>query len=654
MGELVQLGDAVSEKKGLTWRSLTAFIFLVFIIQPAIVYNWLVNGLWGLSFQYATMSWSVILLWVGLTRLLGSPLTSSEIFVIRMVESTAFLNTGYYFAYLLRNQYWANSDIAQQFGLQHEIPAFFSPLGQDAVRSMLNRTFIDPAWALPILISVCVPVLLTALANYALGLLAFSLYVREEKLEFPVASWDAKTMRAFGQRDLSRIRIIALAIVAGAVYGFGTNGLTAIFGFPLVPRLLIDFTYAIENLFPGASFSFTTELIPYLYGFIVPLKYTAAQFVASIALYGFGTAYITGNGLWPPESEWSAGLGVLWLFNRSTLYFWNSFTIGWALAISTIPLLIRYKTLIRAFSRLREGLGGSGERWLNGKYVLLLYLAATSSAVVLTKVLLPGFPLWILVLFTIGLSFVTTLLQTQAAGVAMAATIPYLRETMIYFSGYRGLDVWFLPQELVVFTGGSGVAQQLLQASVLDVNIKEYTKTYFLISVLGLAGSFTFVSIFWHLNPVPGWAYPYTISAWPVEAMNFWRWQSWLWTGLLFGPSFQINLTLPFSTLTIEAPYFMSTGFGLGTLLYLVSDLVFHLPSFPIAMATAMLVPPFIVLAMFAGSLTSHVISRFAGREFWESNKGFIFIGVTVGDGLVATTLVILELISRSTWLMPY
>jgi len=184
--------------------------------------------------------------------------------------------------------------------------------------------------------------------------------------------------------------------------------------------------------------------------------------------------------------------------------------------------------------------------------------------------------------------------------------------------------------------------------------LREYTKTYFLISILGLAGSFTFVSVFWRLNPIPGWAYPYTISAWPVEAMNFWRWQSWLWTGLLFGPRFQIDLSLPFSTLRIEAPYFMTTGFGLGTILYLVSDLVFHLPAFPIAMATAMLVPPYIVLAMFVGSVASHVIGRFVGREFWESNKGFIFIGVTVGDGLIATILMILELISKSTWLMPY
>ena len=654
MGELVQFRDTISAGKGLTWRTLAAFIFLVFVIQPAIVYNWLVNGLWGLSFQYATMSWTVILLWVGLTRLLGSPLTSSEIFIIRMVESAGLMNTGYYFAYLLRNQYFANSDIAEQFGLQSEIPLFFSPLGQDAVRSMLNRSFIDPAWALPILISVCVPVLLSAVANYAVGLLAFSLYVREEKLEFPAASWDAQTMRAFGQRDLSKIRIIALAIVAGAIYGFGTNALTAIFGFPVVPRLLIDFTHIMENSVPGASFSFTTELIPYLYGFIVPLKYTAAQLIASIALYDFGTAYITMNNLWPSESEWSAGLGVLWLFNRSTLYFWNGFAIGWGIALATIPLLVRYRTVTKAFSRISEGLGGPTEIWLNGKYLLLIYLGATSSAVVLTKVLLPGFPVWILVLFTIGVSFITTLLQTHAAGVTIGTTLPYLRETMIFFSGYRRLDVWFLPPEMALFTGGSGISQQLLQASVLDVNIREYTKAYFLISVLGLAGSFTFVSIFWTLNPIPGWAYPYTVSAWPVEAMNFWRWQSWLWTGLLFGPRFQINLPIPFSTLRLEAPYFMSTGFGLGTLVYLVSDLVFHVPSFPIAMATGMLVPPFIVLAFFAGSLSSFVIRRFVGRELWDSNKGFIFMGVTVGDGLVATILMILELISRSTWLMPY
>lgn len=653
MGRIESLNKREVVERGFTWRAMLAFTFIVFIIQPAIVYNWLVNGLWGLAFGYGSMSWTVILLWVGLTRILGSPLNSKEIFTIRIVESVGLMNTGYYFAYILRNQYFANSEIAQIFGLKDQVPPFFSPLGMDAERVMLHRTFLDPSWALPILISVCIPVLLTALANYVLGLLAYSLYVREEKLEFPAASWDAKMMRSFGERELSKIRIIALAITGGALYGFATNVLTTIFGFQIVPRYLLDFTSIIETSLPGTSFAFQTDIISYIAGFILPVKYTAAQFIANFALYFLGNYYITVNDLWPAESKWLAGQGILWLYGRSQLYFWNSFAIGWGIAIAIIPLLVRYKTVLRAFASLRGGFSGAGVKWLNAKYLLVIYLLSVSAAIGLTAVFIPSFPLWILVLFTLGVSFVITLLQTHSAGVTFGFNMPYLRETMIYFSGYRGLDIWFLPPEMAVFLGGSGISQQLLQASMLDVEVKEYTKSYFIIIILGLVGSFIFVSLFWNLNPIPGYAYPYTISAWPVEAMNFWRWQSWLWTGLLFGPldwRYRLNLGI----LNLDIPYLMGMGFSFATGLYLVMDFVFHLPSFPIAMLTGMLQTPYFVLAQFAGSVSSYAIARFVGHTLWNENKGYFLFGVLIGDGTISTILMVLTLVSKSTWLMPY
>ena len=651
MEEQSNIKVAGSSQKGLTWRTMLAFVFIIFIIQPAIVYNWLVNGLWGLPFWGGMMSWTVIILWVGITRLWGTSLSSKEIFIIRIVESVGLMNTGYYFAYLLRNQYFANSEIARIYGVQSAVPAFFSPLGADAQRVMLSRTFFDPAWGLPILASVCVPVLLSAVANYSLGLLAYSLYVREEKLSFPAATWDARTMRAFGERELNKIRVIALAITGGVLYGFASNGLTSILGIPLVPRYPIDLTSIVENSLRGASFSFTLDVTNYLYGFILPLEYTAAQLLLSLAIYLGGNPYITINNLWPAESRWAPNLGVLWMTNMSSLYFWNSFAIGWGLAIATIPLLIRYKSVIRAFKGIGRSFSGESEWWLNGRNLVLIYLGASSAAILLTMLLVPGFPLWLSVVFTLGVSFVITLLQTRSAGVTFGATVPYLRETMIYYSGYRGLDIWFAPQEMFLFLGGSGVTQQLLMASMVDEDVKEYTKTYFILIVLGLIGSLIFVSVFWRLNPIPGYAYTYTITGWPVEAMNFWRWQSWLWTGNLFGPKFTLDLSFA----KVQVPYFMVTGFGISTGLYLISDFIFHRPLLAIAMLGAM--PPVsmsFMLAVFIGSLISHIIGKTVGREFWESNKGFIVFGFWIGDGVVSTILTIITLLNKSTWLLPY
>jgi hypothetical protein len=636
MGE-VKLPSEEEAEKGLTWRTMLAFLFVVFIIQPAMIYNWLVSGLWGLPLT----SWAVILLWVGMTRMLGKPLNSKEIFMIRITESLGLMYTGYYFAYLLRQQYYANSEIARMFHLQEKVPPFFSPIGESALRSMMNRTFFDPAWVLPILVGVILPVALTTFANFTLGLLAFRLYVEEEKLEFPFASWDAQTMNAFGQRDRSRIRIIVLAIIAGIVYSSATGGLTQIMGIPLVPRYPIDLTHIVETMAPGASFVFTTDMIPYIIGFILPVRFTAAQLIANLALYTFGSAYVTMNGMWPEESQWQPGQGYLWLYQRSRLYFWNSLIVGWAIAVAVIPLIVRYRMVLRAFTRVRTGLsssGSNGGKFFTSKYLLLTYLGTAALAIVLSKMLVTGFPIWILLLFTLGISFVMTLLQTHSAGVTLGFDLnqTYLREAMIYFSGYRGLDIWFIPPGMVLFLGGSGIAQQLKMATILGVNLKEYTKTYFLLGGLGLLGSFMFVSIFWKLNPIPGYAYPYTISAWPVEAMNFWRWQEWLWKGFLFREEW------------------MLTGFGISAVLYLFSDLVLHIPSIPVAMITGMLTVPPVTLAQFLGSLGALAVGKFVGEEFWNKNKGFFFIGLTLGTGMVDTILRIVALLGRSTWLMPY
>jgi hypothetical protein len=657
MEEQRNLEDKEVATKGLTWRTVLAFIFIIFIIQPAIVYNWLVNGLWGLGFGYGVMSWTVILLWVGLSRLWGTALSSKEIFIIRIVESIGLMNTGYYFAYLLRNEYFANSEIARIYGVQQAVPPFYSPIGADAQRIMLSRTFFDPAWALPILASVCVPVLLSAVANYALGLLAYSLYVREEKLAFPVASWDARTIKAFGERQLSNIRIIALAVTGGVLYGFATNGLTSIIGIPLVPRYPIDLTSMIENVLPGASFSFSLDITPYIWGFIFPLEITAAQFLLSAVIFLVANPVITMNNLWPAESQWVPGQGVLWMTNMSSLYFWNSFAIGWGLALATIPLLIGYKTVIRAFRGLGKSFSGASEWWLNGRNILLIYVASASAAIILTMILVPGFPIWISVVFTLGVSFVITLLQTSTAGVTIGANVPYLRETMIYYSGYRGLDIWFTPTEMFLFLGGSNITQQLLMSSMIDEDVKEYTKAYFILVVLGLVGSLIFVSVFWRLNPIPGWAYTYTISGWPVEAMNFWRWQSWLWTGNLFGPKIQLDLGIA-NFPKLQIPYFMATGFSISTVLFLISDLILHKPYLPIAMLAAVPPAPYAafnyILALFIGSLISHIIGRTVGREFWDSNKGFLAFGVLIGDGVVTSVLMIASLLNKSTWLLPY
>jgi hypothetical protein len=626
---------APEAERALTWRALLMYLFVIAVMHPVLIYNWLVNGLWGLA---GLNAWAFILVLAWITARTGSPLTKGEIFALRMIDSASLMYTGYYFAYLLRNMYFANSEIAKLFGLQEQIPAFFAPKGQDYLRVTLTRTFFDAAWLQPVLVTILVPFSLAVSANYILGLLAYSMYVREERLAFPFASWDAQMMIAFGERASARVRTITLAILFGALYGFMTNGLSTIFRFSIVPRMVVDFTSLIENALPGAAFAFTTDFSSYVVGFILPLRYTLLQLAASIAIFVVGNYYVTVNRMWPQEANWQPGRGVFWNYSMSTVYFWNSFTLGWGLAAALLPLIFRYKSFARAISNVARGLSGEEAevRWLNAKYLLAAYLAIAAVSAAFVEALAPGFPVYMLLLFTLGISLLVTLLQTHAAGILAPTSIPYMREALIYFSGYKALNIWFIPADAMLFTGGAGVAQQLLQARMIGVSLREYTAMYFLLATLGLLGSFVFTSLFWALYPVPGYAYPYTVTGWPVEAMNFWRMQEWLWTGYLFRTTW------------------MMSGFALSALLYVVSEFALHDFSIPVALMSGMLLPVYTAIAYFAGSLISNMISKLAGEKWWNENKGYVAMGFWLGDSIVSAFLMLMQLLTRSIWLLPY
>jgi hypothetical protein len=71
-------------------------------------------------------------------------------------------------------------------------------------------------------------------------------------------------------------------------------------------------------------------------------------------------------------------------------------------------------------------------------------------------------------------------------------------------------------------------------------------------------------------------------------------------------------------------------------------------------MMMGMLQVPYLTLAQFLGSLASHFIRKFWGKELWDSSKGFIYLGVTIGDGIISTILTMSALIGKSMWLKPY
>jgi len=420
--------------------------------------------------------------------------------------------------------------------------------------------------------------------------------------------------------------------------------------------LWFDFTNYLDQFLPGASFTISADVVWCIYGFLLPISVSLAQFMGAFGFYFIGTYLITSMNLWPSESLWATGWGWQRLVERSNLYFYTSIILGLGLAGMIIPIVLRPKMFLKVFSLLRKG-GEIKEKGASGvfqsPYMLMIgFLIPALSLSFLSWYLTDfRFPLYYIIFLVVGGTFFMAYLQTASQGVTFMGipTVPYLREFVIYESGYLRRDVWFTPMN--ISSGGSWIAQSLMQADLCDVKHREFFKTYLILVSLGLFSSFLFVSIFWKIAPIPSSAYPSTIIIWPVNALNWARTQVWIWSGYLFRETW------------------IFFGFVLGSIIYLISYLV-HAPYLLVSFISGSLTgfwysptlgtsgvwfPPIAgTLNQLIGSIISQKIIAGKFGEKWRALLPMVVMGYIMGDSFMDVMRAIMILMSRSMWLLPY
>lgn len=656
-------------KKGLTWRSLLALVFAIAIIQPAMIYyNLITNAV------LPVQAWIVILLWTQLARSFGAPLRKQEIFLLLAFQQMS-ITYALYFVEPLKGMYYLTDPITSALGIAQHAPSWWAPGPADAVRLMSSPwVFLDPVWIAPLALRLLM-VVFTLAANISMGYFAHAIYVRSEKLEFPQATALAETVTTLAEREPTQTRALMLSALAGIVYSFAIDFLPFFLGpffisggaaYVPVPSQIarpVDFTPLIAQRLPGFSFSVNLNVVPYIVGLLIPVQVSAAQLVGAISCYSIGTYLITRFGLWPPESPYSTSWPTSLLISRSQLYFYTSVAIGLSLAAALMPIILRPRRFIQAFRPLlRVGAAeDESSETPSLRLLLFVFLSACLGAAATTYLTVPQFPVWISILYTVGGSFLFSFVATNAAGVTFSSpNIPYQTELVIYYSGYQQKDIWFglfpggagvaQSRSIGLFTGGPGIAQNFKIADAVDASRTEFVKTYILVVILGLAGSFIFISVLWNIAPIPSGAYPSTITQWPVDATTWARTTEWVWSGYLFRTDWILGSLL------------------IGSAVYAVSTLLFNAPFFLIAFISGMWAPAAGVgglgvsgdivsnaLAIFIGSiLANEVLIPFLGRKVFSAIRGRVVIGFSVGVGFMGLMRSTLVLIGRSRWILPF
>jgi len=529
--DLMQVPDQF--ENGFTIKAILGVFFVAFIMVPGNMYlSLMIGGSLG-----AAAEWVTIILFAEITKRSFSTLKRQEVYVLFYVAASLIAAETGAFEGLLYNQYLVQSPAAKQFGITKLIPTWVAPPPDS--EAIISRTFLHADWAMPIVLLV-LGMIISRINWFTMSYALFRLSSDYERLPFPFAPVNAQGATALAETtqgtETWRWRVFSAGAMIGMVFGTIYVALPAITGalltepIQLIPIPFVDFTPVTGNFIPATPLGFTAHLGPIFAGLVVPFWGVIGTFIgvviASIAnpiLYSYT----------PPWREepylnlWSQGMGSIDTFFVNNVDFWMSFGIGTTIAIAVIGVWQVIQSVRTA--KANEGLEGGEKRsfatpkgrgdfpvWI----ALVLYALATAGLIGIAAWLLPGISQFIVFFLFFGFVFTPfqSFVNARLVGmVGQTVEIPFVREATILLSGYRGVDIWFIPFPL----GNYGAQTQKFRE--IELTGTQFTSIIraeiFMVPVV-LFTSFLYGSYIWKLAPIPSASYPYAQLMWRLRAFQ--------------------------------------------------------------------------------------------------------------------------------------
>ena len=142
------------------------------------------------------------------------------------------------------------------------------------------------------------------------------------------------------------------------------------------------------------------------------------------------------------------------------------------------------------------------------------------------------------------------------------------------------------------------------------------------------------MELFWRIAPIPSGRYPGTVIYWPIWATMRSIWIKGLQVGL-----FRVG--------------WIVYSFIIGTGLYLLFDLVFHLPATYIALGSGIGMMTPTASSYLIGGILGIFFRRKMGDEFWNEYKRIIASGIAIGAGVAIAISLAVAIIIQSIWTIP-
>ena len=660
---------------GFSSRTVVGAVFVALVMMPGAIYMGLVAG----QSLGAAAEWVTIILFAELARRSFSNLKRQEVYVLFYVASgIAAVTIGHValsggpFAGPIWNQYLLQAP--ETSTLADRIPDWVvPPVSSPAIQ---ERNLAHPDWWWSRSRGFLAPISLMAmgwvlgrLGFFGLGYIVFRLTSDLERLPFPLAPIAAEGATALaesterdtdgGRRKRSwRWNVFSVGACFGIVFATlyvvvpVASGLFLSKPIMLFPIPFVDFTPNVERFLPASLVSVSFDAGLFLAGMVLPFRLVAGTFTSTLLTGVIAGPILLRLGAFP---HWTPGNGLL--VNQMVLSFDFYLSVGVGLAASVA--LIGLWSMVQAFRGYRRGKGGPPALALaptpgeppfrtackeRGDFPLwvaaALFIVSVSCFCALCKILVPSFPLWIVLLF----GFIWTPLHSYISARLVGLTggglsTPFLKETVFILSGYKAIDIWFAPIPLSDY---GGAAARFRELELTRTRFSSIIKAELLMFPIIFVCSFLFWSFFWHLNQLPSGSFPFAARQWPVAAR-----QAYL--------IFTANSTeSPLLLQALNARTILSAAL-VGLLLY---NLLGRL-GLPVAFFYGLLggvgAPLHGGLSLFVGALIGrYYFRRRLGEERWSRYVPVVAAGFCCGAGLAGMLAVSLSLIMQCAKDLPF
>ena len=531
---------------GFTIRTIIGVLFISLIMTPGEMYLGLVTG-GGIG---DAAQWVTVILFLEVAKRSFTSLKRQEIFLLVYVASALVAREEGAFLDLLWRQYFVRSAEAEQFGISRLLPTWWAP-PPDSV-ALAERTFLHPDWLWPIGLLI-IGTIVGRISWFTSGYLLFRLMSDREQLPFPTAPMSALSAMALAEESGDEAEtwkwpVFSIGGVIGGIFGsvyVGIPEVTAAMGsrIQVIPIPFWDLTPFFGSLLPATPLGITLHLGPIFAGLLMPFWAVIGSF-SGVIVHTVVSPFLYWKGLLP---SWAPGMTTINTQIATSIDFWQAFSVGITLAVTVISFYNLLASGRRERADARERIIGERKEYprtcrhdgcnrpsevrgyclthlgrgdFNIWLCLVLFGLAAFYPIVLAKTLFPTLVTTGLLLTFFCIAFVYAPIMSFVSArldgmIGREVSIPYVNEAVIFLTGYRGVDVWFVPFPTRNY---GGHAEGFRVVELTGMRFTSLLKAELFMLPIILVVSMMYWSMLWRLGPIPSERYPFAQLMWPLKA----------------------------------------------------------------------------------------------------------------------------------------